>query len=89
MSLEIITATAFAVHAEGFEPGEWVQSISKSGNETIADSVRVLPDSTPEGKVIVSPGVRGRRGGTATYTFIGRRCRVEVTYPWGNALRAQ
>jgi len=86
LRLELVSWNAFAAWSEGFEPGDTLQTISRSGNEILSDSMTVLADSTPA-PVIISPGVKGKRGGTATYTIVGRRCRVEVTYPWGNALK--
>lgn len=85
LSLELIHPHAFWVWGAGFEPGGMVRIVSRSGDEVVSDSVQVLPDSTLPLRLIL-PAVKGKRGGKATYRVEGSGCRVEITYPWGNAL---
>lgn len=71
---------------EGFEPGEKVRMISRSGHEVIKDCAPV--DETGHLFISSAPAVRGQKGGWCTYTVMGKKGRIDVTYPWGNKFYA-
>jgi hypothetical protein len=78
-------ATAMAITAQGFPPLTSLTTISVSGRETVAGTART--DSAGRFVSVIMPGVRGSRGGEASYTVSTGSCEVKITYPWGRAAR--
>ena len=78
----------YAIFGEGFVPGEIVQDISRSGNEVMQDTYRI-DDKGRLPRIIMLPGVIGKKGGIARYTVKSQSCQPSLTYPWGreNKLR--
>ena len=73
----------FDIECEGFEPGEKVQTISKSEDEIIQNTDTISAKGTLS--VIMLPAVIGKQSGTATFTVIGKSCNLSVHYKWGPA----
>jgi hypothetical protein len=74
------TAMSLRVRAEGYEPGEVAESISRSGDETIRKQVTISPRGCYD--AIVLPRVSGQSGGRASFTLNGQGCRLTVNYRW-------
>jgi hypothetical protein len=74
------TAESVRVHAEGFEPGELVETIGQSGDVVTRNMVVISKDGCLEG--VVLPRVSGKSGGDAKFTIKGSKCELKVTYQW-------
>lgn len=84
----LVRRNEFAIHGEGFQPGEEVHTMSLSGQQVIegtarADSAGRLPVA------LVLPAVVGKAGGKATYSVTAARCRLRLEYAWGGDLKAK
>jgi hypothetical protein len=78
-------AKAISIVGRGFPAGAQVTTSSTSGKETIPGSVAT--DSTGRFVAIVTPGVKGGRGGSASFVARTGDCEVTVSYPWGRSAR--
>jgi hypothetical protein len=78
--VEMLTEYTFAVHGEGFEPGEPLRTTTSiDGDVSTSDSVY-------SGKGFVAfLALRGHAKGygRVTYTVEGRACRLSVSFDWG------
>lgn len=74
------TAMSLRVRGDGFEPGETVEVISRSGDEVIRKIAKISENGCYEG--IVLPRVIGRLQGKGSYTLKGTNCRLTVNYRW-------
>ena len=87
LSLELMESTGntFAVRGEGFEPGEEVRVLDRSGDEIVEGKRRTSPSGGFE--LVMLPAVVGRTGGEASISAIGRTCSVPaLPYGWGTAM---
>jgi len=80
---EMHSREIFAFSGTGFRPGEVVQAMSRSGKEAMASS-QTADDAGRLAWMIILPGVKGKRGGDASYEVTGAGCRVTLRYGWGN-----
>lgn len=74
------TALSLRVRAEGYEPGELAESISRSGEETVRKQVTISSQGCYD--ALVLPRVPGKSGGRASFTLNGQVCRLTVNYRW-------
>ena len=72
--------TAFLVVVTGLEPGESLQIISNSEGE-IRKWTSQAQDDGRFGTIIL-PLVVGKSFGSANLEVVGKRCRIEASYPW-------
>ncbi len=88
--LELISPTgeAFALQGEGFEPNEEVTTVSRSNGEVIQGKQKVLPDGRLPANILAPAAVTRRY--VASFTVIGKSCKLTVDYEWGPpALKTQ
>lgn len=74
------TAASVRVRAEGYQPGETIETISRSADETISRHEKVARDGSWE--AILMPRVAGKREGRASFTVNGINCRLTVNFRW-------
>lgn len=87
VSLRLISRTGdtFFVIGKGFEPGEKVETISRSNGEVRRHTTQVEQDGLLP-PTYVSPEVADvKRDHKASYTVSGPSCNVTVNYEWGTA----
>ena len=79
--------TAFVVYGEGFEADETLETTSASESEVLKSTAKV--DITGKFLTVLLPGVVGKQSGMATYTVVGEKCSLSLSYEWGSpALRS-
>lgn len=72
--------TAFLIVVTGLEPRESLQIISNSEGE-IRKWTGEAQDDGRFGTIIL-PQVIGKSFGSANVQVVGKRCRIEASYPW-------
>jgi TonB family protein len=75
--------TLFMIWDEGFEPGEVIRATTTSEGETQSQDNKVSSDGRCA--LILSPAVKGKDSGTASYTAVGKSCKVSLKFDWGRA----
>ena len=74
------TAGSLRIHAQGFEPGELVETVGQSGDAVSRSFAVISKDGCYEG--VVLPRVPGKSKGDATFTIKGSKCELTVNYQW-------
>lgn len=79
-------ATLFSFSIEGFEPHEKVTVNSQSENEQMTYDLEL----SDQGDLLtfISPGVKGKRSGTASLEVIGKDAILKLVYLWGKLVKA-
>jgi TPR repeat protein len=75
--------TLFMIWNEGFEPGEVIRATTTSEGETQSHDNKVSSDGSYV--LVVSPPVKGKDSGTASYAAVGKSCKVSLKFDWGHA----
>jgi TPR repeat protein len=75
--------TLFMIWGEGFEPSEVIRATTTSDGETQSEDSKVSSDSRYV--LILSPAVKGKDSGTASYAALGKSCNVSLKFDWGQA----
>ena len=72
--------SSFIIITTGLEPGEKLQLTSDSEGEV----GRWESSADGEGRLaqVIIPLVVGKSFGSARFEVVGKRCRIEVSYPW-------
>jgi hypothetical protein len=73
-------SVAFLIVVTGLEPGESLQIVSNSEGE-IRKWMGQAQDDGRFGTIIL-PAVIGKSFGSANLQVVGKRCRIEASYPW-------
>jgi hypothetical protein len=85
--LELLTTSrdAFRLSGVGFEGGADARFVSTSGKEVI-EATRTIP---ADGSfwTLVSPAVKGKRGGRSSFAVSTPGCTVTLQYKWGRDLK--
>ena len=77
---------AFSITGSGFKPNEDLKIHSTSSNESGDSKVKGRDDGSL--KFVLFPATVGRKGGDATFQASDSTCTVNVSYKWGEAMRA-
>ena len=81
-SLVDARGTAVRIHGSGLAPSTRFTTESRSGAEVSTGEITTdAHGNLPP--VIVLPGVKGKRGGEATWTAKAAACTLTLAYPWG------
>ena len=71
----------FLVMGQGFPPDGEVTTESRSSGEVLKGKSRLSPDG--KFATIVTPAVKGKQSGKASFTASSGSCRPTVDYEWG------
>ena len=87
LSMEMLAPDGrqFGVRADGFNPNEEVVAISTIDGQTKQQKLK----ASNEGRFVAILDATQvlRAGGSASYRAAGKRCKPELTYGWGTAIK--
>lgn len=81
LSIELLDAQTFRATGDGFDPNEEVEITDRSDTEVIRVAQKVRANGRIEAKLL--PAVKGKDGGTASWSVKARSCTVALDYQWG------
>ena len=86
VSLVDARGTAVRIHGSGLAPSTRYTTESRSGAESLTgEATTDAQGNLPP--IIVTPGVKGKRGGEATWTAKAGECTLAISYPWGREVQ--
>lgn len=86
LTLELLSTKgeAVAILGQGFEANEEIVTVSEYTQDK-TDRVETRFKTPPDGKFVIieSPPVMAKQSGAASFTAIGKSCKLTVSYEWG------